>query len=280
MSSDSQPSGQQQIIQNNDPWSGQQTYLTDVFSRAKDLSNQPMSYYPNSTVVPFSNQTESALQGIENRATSGSPVLQAGQQAIQDTASGNYLSAGNPYFQDMLSASMRPVTENFTENVLPGIQATFSSSGRYGSGAQQKAVESATDALTRNLADVAGGLGYQNYGAERDRMTQAAQLSPTLASADYTDLGQLQNVGQAREAMAGAQLQEDINRYNFNQNEARQRLGDYAALVAGGSYGGSSSTTQPIYSNPTANALGLLSSGAGIAGGLFGQGGIWPGALG
>ena len=38
-----------------DPWSGQQPYLQDIFSQASSIYNSGVGsqYYPGSTVVPF-----------------------------------------------------------------------------------------------------------------------------------------------------------------------------------------------------------------------------------
>jgi hypothetical protein len=274
----SEPSGQQTIVQNNDPWSGQQTYLNDLFKRAQDQSNTPVQQFPNSTVVPFSGQTNDALQMAEQRARAGSPTLQAGQEAIRSSASGEMLNP-NPYLDNVVDAASRPLMRQFTDSVMPGIDANFSASGRYGSGSHTRAMEGATDSLGRSLADLSGGLAYQNYGDERNRQMAAAQLSPTMAQADYTDIGQLQNVGGAYESQAGAQLQDQINKFNYDQTEAQRRLGNYGALVAGGSFGGQSTSSQPIYSNAGANALGLAAGAAGTAATLFGRNGVWPGLL-
>lgn len=272
------PSGQQTIVQNNDPWSGQQSYLEDVFKRAQDQSNTPVQQFPNSTVVPFSGQTNDALQMAEQRARAGSPVQQAGQEAVRASAAGEMLNP-NPYLNNVIDAASRPIMREFTDTVMPGIDANFSASGRYGSGSHTRAMEGATDTLGRNLADLSGGLAYQNYGDERTRQIQSASIAPQMAQADYTDIGQLQNVGGAYESQAGAQLQDQINKFNFDQTEEQRRLGNYAALVAGGSYGGQSTSTQPIYSNAAANGLGLAAGAAGIGASLFGQGGVWPGLL-
>lgn len=278
MGDSSEPSGQQTIVQNNDPWSGQQGYLEDMFKRAQTQSNTPVQQFPNSTVVPFSGQTNQALQMAEQRALNGSPIQQAGQEAVRSSAAGEMLGA-NPYFNQVADAAAQPVMRQFTDSVMPGIDANFSASGRYGSGAHTRAMEGATDSLGRSLADMSGGMAYQNYGDERNRQMQSASIAPQMAQADYTDIGQLQNVGGAYESQAGAQLQDQINKFNFDQTEEQRRLGNYAALVAGGSYGGQSTSSQPIYSNATANGLGMAAGAAGVAGSLFGQGGVWPGLL-
>ncbi len=88
---------------------------------------------------------------------------------------------------------------------------------------------------------------------------------------------QLQQVGQAREGLAGAQLQEGMDRFQFGQNERDNALSRFMSIMGGGSQGGSSTQQQPIYGqSPWATGLGAASSLAGIGGSLFGQGGIWP----
>src|SRR3990167_3877909 len=94
-----EPSGQTQIVQNQDPWAGQQPFLTKGFERAQGFLDQPMQFYPNGTVVPFSPQTEQALQQTENRAITGSPLQAAGGSMLQDTIGGSYLQQGNPFLQ-------------------------------------------------------------------------------------------------------------------------------------------------------------------------------------
>jgi hypothetical protein len=132
-------------------------------------------------------------------------------------------------------------------------------------------------ALGEGLGDAIGGLAYQNYGAERGNMMNAMQMAPAMAQADYLDPQMLAQVGQTYEGQAGANLQDQINRFNFEQNLPDEKLRQYMTLVQGGNYGGSSSSQQPIYSNPAASGLGMAASAASIAGSLFGKGGIWGG---
>lgn len=261
----SSPSGTSEVRSNAAPWSGQQPYLETGFSRAQsDILNKPIEYYPGSTVVPFSGQTEAALGGTEQRAMAGSPLNQAAQGEVSKTLGGDYLSAGNPAFGAMMN--------RIEGQVRPMVDSRFSASGRYGSGAH-------AGATSRALTDAAAQLEFSNYQPERARMLQAAQYAPQLAQQDYFDLGQLGQVGAARERQAGAELQDRMSRFNFAQMEPRQRVMEYMPLVAGGQFGGSTVQQQPIYSNNFATGLGALGTLAGIGGTLFGSGGIWPGAL-
>lgn len=239
--------GTTQVVQSNQqPWSAQQPYLTFGFQEARNLYDRgPYQFYPNSTVVPFSGQTESALTGIENRANAGSPLIGQSQSELSKTLNGDYLSAGNPAFGAMMGRIRSELT--------PQIDAKFAGSGRYGSGAHSAA-------LTSALSDTAGQLAFQNYDAERNRMGQAMGLAPGLAQADYMDLAQLANVGAAREGKAGEELSDQIQRFNFEQSAPDENLRRLMTLVAGGQYGG-----QNVQTSSADRGTGV----GDIAGGLF-----------
>ena len=272
---DSKPSGTQTVVQNNSPWSGAQPYITEGYEKAKtDILNKPTQYYPNSTVVPLSNQTQQALGMQEARAINGSPVMGAANQMAQTTLQGGFLNS-NPYLNTAIDAATRPMIDNFKNNVFPAIQSGFAGHGRYGSGAMGQVATNAANDLNRQIGDVAGAMSYKGYDDERQRMLQAGTLAPTYAANDYQDIGQLAQAGQVREAQAGAQLQDDINRFYQEQQGPKDALSQYMALVSGGNFSNQTSQ-QPIYSNPLGNALGMGATAAGIAGTLFGQNGIWP----
>jgi len=269
MSSGSKQTGTTTAVTNTSPWSEQQPYLTEGFARAQsDILNKPLEYYPNSTVVPFSGQTETALQRQEQRAMGGSPVVGAAQSEALKTIQGDYLNS-NPYLNQAMQTAARPLLQNFQDTILPGIQSGFSGRGRYGSGLQAYQQQKAGENLMTQLGDIGTRMSYADYGAERGRQQQALGLAPELAAQDYVDIGQLAQTGAMREQQAGAELQDQINRFNFEQQAPRDALSQYMALVGGGSYGGSSTATQPIFQNKAAENVGLL-GGVARAGNLFG----------
>ena len=283
-SSRPQQTGTQVVTQTNDPWSGQQPFLETGFQRAQtDVLEKPETFFPGSTVVPFDPVTTEALGSIESRARAGSPLVPTAQEAIRSAASGElleqnpFLSQTNPYLQDAIDAATQGITRNYQSVVEPGIDAAFSSRGRYGSGLQAEAIDRAQENLADQLADVGTQMAFGDYGlqrqaydTERARQMAAAQVAPGLAAQDYVDPGQLLSVGAAREGQAAAQLQEDINRFNLEQTAQKKALADYMALVAGGQYGGTSSTSTPIYQDTSSNVLGNIAQLAGVGGSLFG----------
>ncbi|HZS83823.1 MAG TPA: hypothetical protein VFA50_13190 [Stellaceae bacterium] len=228
------------------PWVGQQPYLTFGFQQAQNLYNQGgPQYYPGPTVAPVSPETSQALDLLAQRAAAGSPLTTAAQNADLATASGAFLGAANPYFQQLLG--------NVANAVAPRITGSFEGAGRYGSGAYANALASA-------LTDTAGNLAYQNYANERRNMTQAAALAPSLADQDYTNLQELASVGDARQQLAQQQINAAIDRYNYDQNLPYNNLANYMRMVQG-NYGNSATQTTQTAVNPLAGALGLGRSG-------------------
>lgn len=256
----SEPAGQATTTISNRPFPAQENALSELFPEITAMKDIPVEYPDFPTVVPFSGQTEQALQGIEQRAIGGSDLNRGAQDAVGATLRGDYLNAGNPHFGAF--------ADRVTGDIGSRINAQFAKANRLGSPAN-------AEAMTRGIGDVLAPIAYQNYANERTKQMQAAEYAPQLAQTDYADLGRLLNVGGAREQQFGADLQDQISRFNFEQQEPRRRLAEAMALIGGGQYGGTQTTNAPIYQNSTANTLGGLASLASIGGSLFGSGGIF-----
>ena len=206
MSSSPQPVAQQVSTTSNAPWSGQRSFLTEGWDRAKtDVLNAPDQFYPNDTVVPMHGATTQALGMQEQRALAGSPVTQAAQNQVQQTAQGDYLNS-NPYLDQAITNATQPVIEQFQEDIMPGIQSGFGSAGRYGSGLQARAQERAGQAALDQTSKIATDMSMRSYDDERARQLQAASLAQQLGQADYLDINALKGVGSEFEAQAGAEL--------------------------------------------------------------------------
>lgn len=190
-------------------------------ARAQYDSSAP-NYYPAQTVVGFSPESEMSLDMMRDRALDPNSMTAQTANVVQQNLMGT-----NP----LMSAAFQPVVNE--------VQSQFSKAGRYGSGANQQALAAA-------LAPAA-------LQAQQTAIAQAPQIQ-------NQDLSQLAAVGAAREGQAQAELQDQINRFNFEQNIEQQKLKDYMALVGGGTIG--SNTIQPVQRNTAASALGGALGGA------------------
>ena len=223
-------------------------FLTQGLERARELfltGPQP-TFFPGQTYVSPSEATTEAISQQEALARAQSPSLQAAQQAYQaslgqigQTAAGGFLQ-GNPYQQAMLQAATRPLTQQFGEQVLPGISSLYSRAGRYGSGAMERALGGATEAYGRALGDVSANIVGQDYARERGLQQQAqmgqaalAQAAPSFYQQQFLPSQTLAQVGAAREAIAAQPLQEQMARFQFGQQQPIQSLMSYLSSVYG-----------------------------------------------
>ena len=175
------------------------------------------AYYQGQTYAGFAPQTEQALRATEQRALAGSPVLQAGQNYLQNVLSGSFLGS-NPYLDD--------VVRRASSQAQAAGMSGLSQRGRLGSGL-------GTEVVTGAVGDVASNIYYGDYGAERGRQQQALSFAPQYAAADYYDISQLANVGAAREAMAQKGIDEAMKRYQYEQTAPQQQLATYLQQVYG-----------------------------------------------
>jgi hypothetical protein len=257
-------------------------YLTQGLQRAQSLflTGQQPEFFPGQTYVSPSAATTESIAQQEAIARQQSPVLQQAQQAYQaslgqvgQTAAGGFLNA-NPYQQAMMEAATRPLTQQFSQAVLPGISSLYSRSGRLGSGSMERALGTATEAYGRSLGDITSNIAGSQYQQERGLQQQAQLAQAQLAGAAPSFYGQqflpaqtLAQVGAQQEAIAAQPLQEQLARYQFGQQLPYQQLQGYLSSVYGTPLGqyGTQTTNAPTYQNRGAGVL-----GGGIAGGLGG----------
>lgn len=254
--------------QETSPWAPAIPYLTDVMSRAGSLISQGQddTFFPFSTTVPFSNQSEEAMGLIEERARNGSPLIDTANAQIQGMMTGNFSTSpfadyltgtaqgdnlnGNPWLDTMFDHAADRVTNR--------INGTAGLRGRAGSGAHQQMLQT-------GLGKLANGIYAQNYQQERNRQIDAITnlqnawesdytrrmnavgAAESLAMVPYQDAGFLNTVGAQRETQAQSQLTDLQGRHTFEQMHPWQLLTLYSAALQGmGQQGGNINTNQTI----------------------------------
>lgn len=239
-------------------------YVEYGLSEAQKLYQTPgPSYYPGQTYVSPSQTTQLGLQAAQNRAMMGSPLVPAAQAQTLANIQGAYLG-GNPFFQGAFTPAAQAAQQSFYD-AMGNIASNASRAGRYGSPAMQNLENRALGQFSQALTNTAGQLAYQNYEAERARQMAATGAAPQMAQADYQDIQQLLNVGQAQETYQEMALQDAINRFNYEQNLPAAKLQQYLSAAYGSPQGGI--TTQPVYRNVGANVLGGAIGGYALSGG-------------
>lgn len=230
--------GTQQVVQQSDPWAGQQPYLSEIFARAQGLANTPQTFFPGQTFASLAPETEAALQMQASRAASGSPLTAAAQGELMKTLGGGYLDP-----------TVSPAFQKAAGDIQSRIGGMYSAAGRYGSGAM---ANQANEALST--------LAAQTYGQERENMMRGLLFAPQLAQQDYFDAAKLAEVGGVREDLQQQLIDAAVARHGFAQTEPWQRLALYNQLIQG-NYGGQS-TSMTTTTPRRAVGAGLLNGAA------------------
>jgi hypothetical protein len=177
------------------------------------------------------NGINGAAGGAVTNFASGDYANNPANAFLTGTANGDYLNSNNPAFQGMVN--------RLGLALQPAVDGSFAAAGRYGSGANANAFNTA-------LTNEAGNLAYQNYGDERNRQLQAADL----LSGNYATGRQQQ--------LTGAGLAPNTVASNFIPAQALTSLGfggpaTYQQLAAMGNPGGSGTSTGTGWGNGTSN---------------------------
>lgn len=228
-----------QTTQSSEPPAFQKPFLQEGFDRALfQLDSQSPQFYPGQTVTDTTGQT---AQGQFNAFDQAGRAFDLNKY----TMGGGFLSAGNPYFEQMAG--------QIGKAIRPGIDSAFAGAGRVGSGAHANAFASA-------LADKVGALAYDNYQTERGRQVEAAK--------DYSAPQAMMGVGQQMEAKQGEYLADAARRWDFEQNVDANKLAQYMSLIGNRSYGGQTVSSQPYTGNSGLQMFGTALAGLGGLGQL------------
>ena len=347
----SKTGGDTSTVTTAEPWTVQQPFLQAGYEQALGNLRNPQQFYPGATYSPFSAQTQTGIGMLSSpranplnpyvqQALGGeSPVSNLVQQgvggmtpqeglsflqgstptsgALQQAAGGEFLNA-NPYLRGMLDEASRGVRENWSDVVLPGINATFGGAGRTGSPAQQQALADAAGQLSDTLGGMATNIYGSNYARERGLqqdaasrlaqiglgqgsqalsldpqarqralsgagtlggyLGQSAALAPTAQALDQANISNMLQAGGLVDQKALEALQDQMNRFQFAQQEPDAALARYISAIQGNP-GSVMNQQQDIAGNPIAGGIGGALAGYGLGQELF-PGYSWAGALG
>ena len=228
------------------PYAPSEPYLNNILTEASNLyqSGTGSQYYPGSTVVPFAQQTQQGLQGLQNLSTnqlSGSPMMQQAGNVFSGYAAGQgpsvfggNVGAGGQYSgiptqtysgmaqlspqQDYLSG----LQSSIANQSLNAVQDQFGGMGRTGTSPGAQAA--AQTAFTQAYAPIASQLG------ESERNRQLGMQQDALARAQGANQFQTQSMM----GMQGDQFrrQQAADMMNAQGMQAANQFGQQSQMAA------------------------------------------------
>jgi len=276
-------SSDSKTVQRAEPSKLVKPYLKKGYQQADVMFGQGLlggpDFYPGQTYVdraPLENQAQMERLGYSLGPMRG----QIGE--LMDTQSRMLNAAnvyGNPAIEGQIDAVQRRLNRNLTQDALPGIRSGSIAAGQLG-GSRQGLAEG--DAIGRNqeaIGDAAAQIYGDAYGQGLKAQAAAMEFAPTAMQTAMMPYNVMGDVGAYQRGEQEMALQEDMNRYQYNQQLPVQNLNNYMQMLQGAPWGSSSTSQMPDRGFSGTGALGGAMTGASL-GGMFGPLGMGIGAIG
>jgi hypothetical protein len=170
----------------------------------------------------------------------------------------------NPTIQGMLDRNARSVNTALTETALPAIRDSAERTGNFGSSRQGVAEGVATGKASQALADANAQTLSNAYNTNVESQLKALGLLPqTIGSQTSGDLT-TSAVGDTRQALEQAKLNEQIGNFNYDQLAPFLQSKEILSLLTGLPGGTNVSTASTPQKNPLTGALGGAATGASL----------------
>ena len=270
----------------SDPWGPQQEPLKQAFRGAENIYSKgitdPIGYFPGQTLAGFDPYQTMGQEMAVNYATGERP---AAMQAAAEQANLGQMYGQTPFtaeqqrgllagdvnmapFNAMAQVYGDQAMNQLTGKILPGIRESIvdyqPGGGTRGNLVQGTAIAGAQ----KNLQDQLATMGYDAYqSAQAQRMPMANMILgqreqglggyPSIMGAPLQMAGAVGDVGAERRAMAQEDINQQMQRYNFEMGQPQQNLQNYLANISGNFGGVSSATPSPMSSIGQLGSLAL-----------------------
>lgn len=247
----------------------QQQLLNLAMPGFKDFAANPPDRYQGSTVAGFD---PSQVQG-QNMALSAAGtqnnLATAGADATKFALNDALRVDSNPYLGGYIDAAVRPITQQLTESTLPAIRGSAVTTGNFGSSRQGIAEGLASGRASQAVGDTTAKIASDAYGKGLDAQGKALALLPQTQAAQTTGAVTTSGVGDVRQALQQALLNDDVSKFNYDQLLPFLVSSELASAASGIPGGGAISTGTGSSKNPLTSGLGGAATGASLGSAIF-----------
>lgn len=236
-------------------------YAQGYLQRAQQVADSPYQAYTGQRVADFAPWQQQAYQAQAQRAMSGSPVMNAANQALPGMFNGggqaaqnqygpvtpqaNPYAGNNPYLQEQIGMAQGDVIRSWNAVQKPQWDASMQRSGSFGNSGIAQAQAMAQSDMQRNLANIAQNMRFQDYTQQQqlgesaaNRALQAGQFNATMGENYAGRQDSMYNQGQSRAlsalGMAPTFAQQDYNDINQLQQAGAAYQDQNQKLLDGG----------------------------------------------
>jgi len=222
--------------------------------------------------VPLNEQQLGAQQTALGAAPAVGGIASGAAGANNFLTNPDILSASaNPYLSSYIDAAVRPLTQAYEQNTLPGIRSAAISNAGLGGSRQGISEGLAAQNLYRQIGDTSADIASKGYGQGLSAMQQGIQLAPGTANLQLGPANIQGAVGQQNYDLANLAQQRQI------QNQYLPFLTSADLLGLAGAIPGGQSSVSTVTPAATTKQPGLIQSGLGGAATGAALGSVIPG---
>lgn len=231
---------------------------------AKFAASTPQRY-GDTTIAGFDpSQSAGQMQALSGAGTQTS-LGQSGANTTQSWLSPGALDVNNnPAVAGMLETNRRQVTDNLMNTALPGIRDSAERSGNFGSSRQGIAEGLAIGKSNDALASANASTLNNAYNTNVESQLKALGLLPQTTANVTTGAQTTSAVGDVRQALSQAQLNEKVGNFNYDQLAPFLQSKEIMSLLTGLPGGSTTTTASTPQKNPLTGALGGAATGASL----------------
>ena len=211
-----------------------------VLRRQLELSRKmeglgPMEFYEGDTLAE---EDLYSRRGLSEQMRAG-----IGAGDISDTATARFQDAmaydptQDPRTEEYLDAMTSPLSEQFTEEVLPTLGSRAVSQGAFGGDRAAIEEEKAVRTFGRAMGDTRAKGLMDIIDSNRRQQASMMGFVPSLQEAGLEESQILRDVGAGYEARSQAEIDADRERFEFGEQAPRDALRDTSGMLGGLNFG-------------------------------------------
>lgn len=251
------------------PSSFQQPYITKLLSEADRLYNTGgPKFFPGSTVAGFTDAEKQGQASILGNAAQQKTLWDANVPNAIKVGLNSYDVANNPVVQNAAKAATQPIIQQLKEEVLPGISNSAITSGGLGGSRQGLAQAQGIERASRAAMDTSAGIYNTAYGQGLSALQNTLGMMPSLQQASFLPGAAQSAVGAQQREMEQAKINEQIARYNYEQNLPFQNLTEYGNII-GKPFGGTSTSSVQATGDGTGQTIGAILAALGLGSSIW-----------
>lgn len=259
----------------------QRQLMTLAMPGVRDFAASVPQRYQGNQVAGFTPEQMQGQGQVLGAAPIQGDLARSAARANQFYTSGNiWEPENNPALAGAVNAATRPITEALTQSALPAIRNEAVTTGNFGGSRQGVAEGLATQGASRAIGDTSAKVVNAAYDTNVNAQLKAMGLLPTVQGAQSAEGLATSGVGDVRQAMNQAMINQDVGGFNYDQLAPFLQSKEIMSLLQGLPGGTTTSTGNVPKANPFTSALGGAAAGASLGSALMPGIGTGVGALG